>query len=111
MVVIIMGMIPYLPEGTPDASVPAFYKQILDNLEMRCSHHETWHTHKKDPSVCWVCDLLELTKISVREMEALISKSALDIMNEDLSSSNLAEESVQESMIESLNYDEECSKE
>ncbi len=87
-------MIPYLPEGTPDRSVPAFYKQIMDNLEMRCSHHETWHTHKKDPSVCWVCDLLELTKISVREMEALISKSALDIMNEDLSSSNLAEESV-----------------
>lgn len=87
-------MIPYLPEGTPDASVPAFYTQILENLEMRCSHHETWHTHKKDPSVCWVCDLLELTKISVREMEALISKSALDIMNEDLSSSNLAEESV-----------------
>ncbi len=87
-------MIPYLPEGTPDVSVPAFYKQILDNFEMRCSHHETWHTHKKDPSVCWVCDLLELTKISVREMEALISKSALDIMNEDLSSSNLAEESV-----------------
>ncbi len=87
-------MIPYLPEGTPDSSVPVFYKQILDNLTMRCGHHETWHTHKKDPSVCWVCDLLELTKISVREMELLISKSALDIMNEDLSSSNLAEESV-----------------
>ncbi len=98
-------MIPYLPEGTPDASVPDFYKQILENLEMRCSHHETWHTHKKDPSVCWVCDLLELTKISVREMEAVISKSALDIMNEDLSSSNLAEESVQD--IDTLNYNDE----
>ncbi len=87
-------MIPYLPEGTPDKSVPGFYQQILDNLSMRCGHHETWHTHKKDPSVCWVCDLLELTKVSVREMERYISKSALDIMNEDLSSSNLAEESV-----------------
>ncbi len=87
-------MIPYLPEGTPDKGVPEFYKQILENLTMRCGHHETWHTHKKDPSVCWVCDLLELTKICVREMEMLISKSALDIMNEDLSSSKLAEESV-----------------
>ncbi len=87
-------MIPYLPEGCPDKGVPEFYKQILENLTMRCGHHETWHTHKKDPSVCWVCDLLELTKISVREMEMYISKSALDIMNEDLSSSNLAEESV-----------------
>ncbi len=87
-------MIPYLPENTPDSSIPKFYEQIMDNLSMRCGHHETWHTHKKDPSVCWVCDLLELTKICVREMERLISKSALDIMNEDLSSSNLAEESV-----------------
>ncbi len=87
-------MIPYLPEGTPDRSVPAFYTQILENLTMRCGHHETWHTHKKDPSVCWVCDLLELTKISVREMEMLISKSALDSMNEDLGNRDLAEESV-----------------
>ncbi len=87
-------MIPYLPEGTPDESVPKFYQQILENLEMRCGHHETWHTHKKDPSVCWVCDLLELTKICVREMEAVISKSALDIMNQDLGKSQLAEESV-----------------
>jgi len=101
--IIQQDMIPYLPEGTPDKGVPEFYKQILENLTMRCGHHETWHTHKKDPSVCWVCDLLELTKISVREMELLISKSALDIMNEDLSSSNLAEESVQES----LNRDDE----
>ncbi len=87
-------MIPYLPEGTPDRSVPEFYKQILENLTMRCGHHETWHTHKKDPSVCWVCDLLELTKISVREMELLISKSALDIDEPVLSSGDLAEESV-----------------
>ncbi len=36
-------------------------------------------------------------------MESLISKSALDIMNEDLSSSNLAEESVPDT----LNYDDE----
>ncbi len=98
-------MIPYLPESTKDEDIPKFYEQILDNLSMRCGHHETWHTHKKDPSVCWVCDLLELTKISVREMERVISKSALDIMNEDLSSSDLAEER------EMLNYDEEVEPE
>ncbi len=87
-------MIPYLPEGTPDFGVPGFYKQILENLEMRCGHHETWHTHKKDPSVCWVCDLLELTKICVRELERYISKSSLDTDEPGTSSSLLAEESV-----------------
>ncbi len=87
-------MIPYLPEDTPDTSIPKFYQQIMDNLSMRCGHHETWHTHKKDPSVCWVCDLLELTKICVREMERFISKSVLDIDDQFLDQENLAEESV-----------------
>ncbi len=87
-------MIPYLPLSCSPLDIPKFYQEILDNLEMRCGHHETWHTHKKDPSVCWVCDLLELTKISVREMERLISKSALDIDEQFLDQEKLAEESV-----------------
>ncbi len=87
-------MIPYLPEGTPDKSVPAFYRNILDNLVMRCGHHETWFTHKKDPSVCWCCDLVELTKLCVREMEMYISKSALDIDEQSLDSEKLDGESV-----------------
>ncbi len=87
-------MIPYLPNSCSPMDIPKFYQEIMDNLSMRCGHHETWHTHKKDPSVCWVCDLLELTKICVREMERLISKSALDIDEQFLDQEKLAEESV-----------------
>ncbi len=46
---------------------------------MRSGHHEAWHTHKRDSSVCWICDLVEVSKIILREMERYISKSALDI--------------------------------
>ncbi len=42
-------------------------------------HHESWHTHKRDVSVCWICDLLEVSTIMISEMERYISKSALDI--------------------------------
>ncbi len=42
-------------------------------------HHEAWHTHKRDSSVCWICDLLEVSTIVISEMERFISKSALDI--------------------------------
>ncbi len=59
--------------------VPAFYRQIVENLEMRSGHHEAWHTHKRDTSVCWICDLVEVSKICLQEMERYISKSALDI--------------------------------
>ncbi len=72
-------MIPYLPKDTSDLEICPFYKQILDNLVIRSMHHEAWHTHKRDTSVCWICDLLELSKLIVNEMERVISKSALDI--------------------------------
>ncbi len=72
-------MIPYLPTGTPDLEMPAFYKVIQENLVVRSAHHESWHTHKRDTSVCWICDLLELSKLLISEMERFISKSALDL--------------------------------
>ncbi len=72
-------MIPYLPQDTSELEIPIFYKHIVDNLEIRSGHHEAWHTHKRDTSVCWICDLVEVSKLLVREIERYISKSALDI--------------------------------
>ncbi len=72
-------MIPMLPLDTSPLEVPKFYKQIVENLEMRGGHHEAWHTHKRDTSVCWICDLIEVSKLLTSEMERFISKSALDL--------------------------------
>ncbi len=72
-------MIPMLPQDTNMIDLPQFYRQIVDNLEIRSGHHEAWHTHKRDTSVCWICDLVEVSKIILGEMERYISKSALDI--------------------------------
>ncbi len=75
-------MIPMLPVETNPMDVPVFYRQIIENLEMRGGHHEAWHSHKRDPSVCWMCDLIEVSKLVVGEMERFISKSATDIETE-----------------------------
>ncbi len=75
-------MIPYLPQDTNPLEIPKFYRQIAENLEIRGGHHEAWHSHKRDPSVCWMCDLVELSKLVIQEMERFISKSALDIETE-----------------------------
>ena len=72
-------MIPMLPLDTSPLEIPKFYRQIVDNLEMRGGHHEAWHTHKRDTSVCWICDLIEVSKLLTSEMERFISKSALDL--------------------------------
>ncbi len=72
-------MIPYLPQNTDELEIPPFYKIIQENLVVRSGHHESWHTHKRDTSVCWICDLLELSKLLISELERNISKSALDL--------------------------------
>jgi len=72
-------MIPNLPLDTSPLEIPKFYRQIVENLEIRGGHHEAWHTHKRDSSVCWICDLIEVSKLLTSEMERFISKSALDL--------------------------------
>ncbi len=71
-------MIP-IPPSTNISEALFFYKAVVDNLKIRSMHHEAWHTHKRDTSVCWICDLLEVSTIMISEMERYISKSSLDI--------------------------------
>ncbi len=71
-------MIP-IPPSASQSDTLSFYKAVVDNLKIRSMHHEAWHTHKRDSSVCWICDLLEVSTIMISEMERFISKSALDI--------------------------------
>jgi len=92
-------MIPNLPMETNPLEVPKFYRQIVDNLEMRGGHHEAWHTHKRDTSVCWICDLIEVSKLVINEMERFISKSALDLDDQLLDQEINSEEA--------LNHDDE----
>jgi len=89
-----------LPLDTNPLEVPKFYRQIVDNLEMRGGHHEAWHTHKRDTSVCWICDLVEVSKLLVNEMERFISKSALDLDDQLLEQEINSEE-------DTLNHDDE----
>ncbi len=95
-----------LPQDTSLLEVPKFYRQIVDNLKVRSGHHEAWHTHKRDTSVCWICDLVEISNICLNELERYISKSALDI--ED---SLIDQEFMSEDDSESFNKDEEVPSE
>ncbi len=93
-------MIPNLPLDTSPLEIPKFYRQIVDNLEMRGGHHEAWHTHKRDSSVCWICDLIEVSKLLTSEMERFISKSALDLDDQ------LLEQEIN-SEVDTLNHSDE----
>ncbi len=97
-------MIPILPMDVNPIDIPPFYRLIVDNLKVRSMHHESWHTHKRDTSVCWICDLIEISNLLINELERNISKSALDI-EDSLIDQEFKSEGEAEG--ESLNYDDE----
>ncbi len=91
-------MIPTLPSSISDQEQIEFYSSIAGNLSDQSSIHVHWHTHRQNPSVCWICDLnILVSKI------LLLTKSSLDMETE------LSSEDDSDSEIENdLNHDEEA---
>ncbi len=99
-------MIPDLPEGNSVDQQIDFYEKLLDTNEGQGLVHIHWHTHRNDPSLCWICDRATLAHKCINiAMEALNNaKSSPDI------EACLDPDSELDSEIdsESLNTDEEA---
>lgn len=96
-------MIPDLPKSVTLTDALAFYSDILSNLEEQSSIHVNWHTHKQNPSVCWLCDIPICARKIAYLTEQIITKSPSDIVDEISSD----EESDLEIDNASLNINEE----
>ncbi len=96
-------MIPELPESVTDLERLKFYSDVLSNLEDQSTIHTNWHTHKANPSVCWICDIPICARKIAYIVERNITKSPLD------SETELRSEFDSDTEIdnESLNKDEE----
>ncbi len=95
-------MIPDLPEGISIDKVLDFYSKLAGNLQDQSSIHVNWFTHRRNPSVCWICDLNIITTKLIELSDKVLSKSTVDLETELLS------ENETESEIEdSLNLNEE----
>ncbi len=91
-------MIPTLPSNVSDKDNLEFLSTIAGNLSDQSSVHVNWHTHRQNPSVCWICDLnILVSKI------LYYTKSSLDIETE-LSSEDDSDSEIE---TESFNKDEE----
>lgn len=71
-------MIPDLPSSVTDMERLEFLDKLLGNLEDQSTIHEKWHTHRQNPSVCWICDLVSLSRKVLYTTEQFLSKSPLD---------------------------------
>ncbi len=97
-------MIPELPEGISADKVLDFYSKICGNLQDQSSIHIHWFTHRRNPSVCWICDLNIINSKLIELTNRFITKSTVDLETELLSENETDTESEEES---SLNFDEE----
>ncbi len=91
-------MIPTLPSNVSTKDQLDFLSTLAGNLADQSTIHINWHTHRQNPSVCWICDLNVLVSRIL-----FYTKSSLD-METEISSEN---ESDSEIETESLNRDEE----
>ncbi len=93
-------MIPDLPEGISPDKVLEFYDKLASNLQDQGTIHVNWFTHRRNPSVCWICDLNILNTKILDLCQHLLPKSTVDLETELLSENETDTEI-------DMNYDEE----
>ncbi len=86
-------MIPDLPPSVTDVERLDFYATLAGNLSDQSSIHVNWHTHRQNPSICWICDLNILIS-KVLRLETDITKSSLD-METELSSEDVSDSEIE----------------
>ncbi len=89
-------MIPTLPPSISEDDRNEFYATLAVNLSDQSTIHIHWHTHRQNPSVCWICDMNTLLSM------AFSTKSSLDMVTK------LSSEDESDTEIENdLNHNEE----
>ncbi len=97
-------MIPTLPTGMLDSDVMAFYDKLSGNLSDQSSIHVHWWTHRQNPSVCWICDMVTLISKILDLAQEKYTKSTVDI--ETVESSEHLSDQDSDAEIETELYDE-----
>ncbi len=98
-------MIPDLPNGMLDGDILDFYDKLSGNLTDQATIHVHWWTHRQNPSVCWICDMVTLLSKILDITQQINTKSPTDMQTNESS----AIDSDSESEIENLNVDDESS--
>ncbi len=77
-------MIPTLPDGMTDRAMLMFYDTLSGNLSDQSTIHKNWHTHRGNPSVCWICDMTTLLSMVLTLAFKINTKSTVDIETDEV---------------------------
>ncbi len=76
-------MIPTLPEGIDEKQILMFYDTLSGNLSDQSTIHKNWHTHRGNPSTCWICDMTTLLSMVLTLALSKYTKSSVDIVTDE----------------------------
>ncbi len=96
-------MIPTLPDGMLSSDILSFYDKLSGNLTDQATIHVHWWTHRQNPAVCWICDMVTLLSKILEITNEINTKSRTDMKTDESS----AVDSDSEPEIENYNVDEE----
>ncbi len=77
-------MIPTLPEGMEDRQILMFYDALSGNLSDQSTVHKNWHTHRQNPSTCWICDMTTLLSMVLTQALSKYTKSTVDMVTDEV---------------------------
>ncbi len=101
-------MIPDLPEGIGEREILMFYDTLSGNLSDQSTIHKNWHTHRGNPSICWICDMTTLLSKVLEIALSYYPKSSVDIETDEVQCDTDSEteiESEPESYVNEPEYD------
>ncbi len=78
-------MIPDMPEGITPESQLDFFDKLAGNLTDQSTIHVHWWTHRQNPSVCWICDMVTLISKILEITQVINPKSSTDMMTDESS--------------------------
>ncbi len=77
-------MIPQLPDGMNQYDILKFFDTLSGNLSDQSTIHKNWHTHRGNPSVCWICDMTTLLSKVLEIAFEIYTKSTVDIETDEV---------------------------
>ncbi len=77
-------MIPDLPEGISERDRLRFYDTLSGNLSDQSTIHTNWHTHRGNPSLCWICDTTTLLSKVLTIALSKYTKSTVDMETDEV---------------------------
>ena len=77
-------MIPELPEGVGIREQLQFLDTLSGNLSDQSTIHKNWHTHRGNPSTCWICDQTTLLSRVLTIAFDLLTKSTVDMVTNEV---------------------------